>query len=721
MTLEKLHNRLTLATMSVALLCLGVASGDMFIVVAVLSAVALGVLFTEKPLLSASMSDWLGFGLGVGAALAAYTSGASLLEVAAFFLVFVQAVKLPARKRERDFRLLYAFSVLDVGVAAALTFDLSFGILFLVFAFCSIWALSVHSIWLSATKESRQQPLEGLMGGMLFAVVLALSLSTVVFVLFPRIGAGFLSRVTGPTYVSGVSDVIDLTNLGPIMRDDTEVLRVQIEGLPYHRASMLYLRGTTLVHYEDGVWRRADPTTEEVLRQMGATRIGGFPVWGVRSEEDARRLQKRFCSRWRTRVKVKVWLKPLFAKGVDEQFLFVMSEPMWLLFRGRLRPSKLYISPSGSIIWGGRQRDIVFYEAECALISRSPNLTNCRSPRYFGDVDYLQLPPETPGFPLRRLRELAETICLRAAANTPYQMACAIEDWLSRNLKYTLKPSRSDRFTDPTCDFLFNTKKGHCELFASAMALMLRSLGVACRVVTGFRGGVYNPVGDFYVVRRENAHAWVEVLLDDDTDPRNFNAVRWVTFDPTPPYHPPERGLFSWVGDLISYLRHRWLTHIVLYGRGQQKALLEMLTRTGRKAAWSLRSFLKSIFDVLSAVLQMLLPFLIMGGCVFVAVLLLRRRRRHRTKAPPQPALWFYRLLLAAARKRGLKRKPSYTPFELQPLLVAVFGSKTKQEIEFLTRCFVEARYGGRLCGTEGQLKSALKRVLQSRAVSKTS
>ncbi|RKY15278.1 MAG: hypothetical protein DRP82_02100, partial [Planctomycetota bacterium] len=333
MTLEKLHNWLTLVTMSVALLCLGVASGDILIMVAVLSAVALGVLFSERPLLSASVSDWLGFGLGVGAAVSAYISAASLLEIASFFLVFVQAVKLPARKRERDFRLLYAFSVLDVGVAAALTYDISFGVLFLTFAFCSIWALSVHSIWLSATKESRQQPLKGLTGGVLFAAVLTLCLSGVVFMLFPRIGAGFLSHITGPTYVSGVSDVIDLTDLGPIMCDDTEVLRVQVEGLPHHDASMLYLRGTTLVHYEGGVWRRADPATEEVLQEMGVTRIGGFPVWGVRSEEDARSLQKRFCRRWRRRVKVKVWLKPLLSKGGDEQFLFVMSEPMWLLFR----------------------------------------------------------------------------------------------------------------------------------------------------------------------------------------------------------------------------------------------------------------------------------------------------------------------------------------------------------------------------------------------------
>ena len=716
MTLEKLHNWLTLATISVALLCLGVASGDILIMVAVLSAVALAVLFAERPLLSASVSDWLGFGLGSGAAVSAYISAANLLEVASFFLVFVQAVKLPARKRERDFRLLYAFSVLDVGVAAALTSDLSFGVLFLTFAFCSIWALSVHSVWLSATKESRQQPLKGLMGGVLFAAVLALSLSGVVFVLFPRIGAGFLSHTVGATYVSGVSDVMDLTDLGPIMRDDTEVLRVQVEGLPNQDASMLYLRGTTLVHYEDGVWRRASPATEEVLQEMGATRISGFPVWGVRSEQDARSLQSRFCRRWRRRVKVRVWLKPLLQKGGDEQFLFVMSEPMWLLFRGRLRPSKLYISPSGSIIWGERQYETVLYEAECALINPSADLTNCSSPRYFRNVDYLQLPSETPGFPLKRLRELAETICVRAGANTPYQMARAIEDWLSRNLKYTLKPSRSDRSTDPTCDFLFNTKKGHCELFASAMALMLRSLGVACRVVTGFRGGVYNPVGDFYVVRRENAHAWVEVLLDDDTNPHNFNAVRWVTFDPTPPYEPPQRGLFSWVDDLISYLRHRWLTHVVLYGRGQQRALLKMIGRTGKKAAWSLRSFLRRLFGTLSAVLQTLLPFLVMAGCVFVVVILLRWRRRRRAKAPPQPALWFYQLLLAAAQKRGLKRKLSYTPFELQQLLVAVFGSRTRQEIEFLTRCFVEARYGRRVCGSEAQLKSALRRVLKSKA-----
>jgi len=720
MSLNRLHDRLTLGATAVALACLAVASGSMVFVVMAGVGVVMGIFGLGRPFLSPKVSDWLGFGGGACLAASAYASGASLLDIAAYFLVCVQVFKLPARKRELDFRLLYAFGVLDVGVAAAMTFDLSFGLLFCAYAFCAVWALIVHSIWLAAPHAKRDEPVAGLMRGVVLASTLALVVSVAVFVFFPRIGARFLGQMSARTYVSGVSDVVDLTDLGPIRRDKEEVMRVQLEGVEPPRPSSLYIRGATLPHYQDGVWRRHEPGVEETLNQMGGTYIENFPVWGVRDVEDARALATRYCSRWRKRAKLKVWLKPLLVEGASDQFIYVVSEPMWLLFKGRCVPKTIYVSPSGTLIWGSPQNQMAYYEVECALLERTERLLMCRSPRFFHATDYLQLPPESPGFPLSKIRELAETICLKARANTPYQMACAIERWLSRNLRYTYSPSRRDKFLDPTYEFLFRTREGHCELFASAMALMLRCVGVACRVVTGFRGGVYNSVGGFFVVRRENAHAWVEVLLDDDEDPHNFNAVRWVTFDPTPPYRPPERGLFWWVSDIIAYLRHRWLTHVVLYGSRQQEAFLRLIGATGRKAAWSIRGFLRGFFSGLLSLLQALLPLFIIGASVVVAVFLIRKRPR-RERPASEPAVWFYRALLKAARKRGLHRRPSQTPFELLPSLVAVFGREARRELEFLTRCFVETRYGGRRCEEEARLKAALDVVLQSRTPAKRS
>ncbi len=100
----------------------------------------------------------------------------------------------------------------------------------------------------------------------------------------------------------------------------------------------------------------------------------------------------------------------------------------------------------------------------------------------------------------------------------------AIRRRLARDYAYTLKPERTRR-GDPTLAFLRESKKGHCEYFASATVLLARALDIPARLVTGYRVFEYNPVGAYFVVRRRDAHAWSEVWIDG----------RWQTHDTTPP------------------------------------------------------------------------------------------------------------------------------------------------------------------------------------------
>jgi len=71
-------------------------------------------------------------------------------------------------------------------------------------------------------------------------------------------------------------------------------------------------------------------------------------------------------------------------------------------------------------------------------------------------------------------------------------------------------------------NFLFTRRKGHCEYFASSMAVMLRTQGIPARVVNGFAGSTYNPVSDLYMIRASDAHSWVEAFID---------GPGWMTFD----------------------------------------------------------------------------------------------------------------------------------------------------------------------------------------------
>jgi transglutaminase-like putative cysteine protease len=112
-----------------------------------------------------------------------------------------------------------------------------------------------------------------------------------------------------------------------------------------------------------------------------------------------------------------------------------------------------------------------------------------------------------------------------ASDTAPIDQAREIERHLRKDYTYSLSLLKSE-VSDPLAHFLFERKAGHCEYFASAMAVMLRTIGIPSRVVTGFQSGIYNPISGWQVIRASDAHSWVEAFL-----PRRG----WTTFDPTPP------------------------------------------------------------------------------------------------------------------------------------------------------------------------------------------
>src|SRR5208282_2046059 len=129
----------------------------------------------------------------------------------------------------------------------------------------------------------------------------------------------------------------------------------------------------------------------------------------------------------------------------------------------------------------------------------------------------------------------------------------------------------------PVDHFLFESKRGHCEFFSTAMALMLRTVGIPSRNVTGFVGGTYNRFGRYYAVRQGDAHSWVEAYLDDPTRPG------WQTFDPTPTSgaQPLEDTTGAWVylRDLVEALSQRWNRYVVGYDLRTQVRLFEDMAR----------------------------------------------------------------------------------------------------------------------------------------------
>jgi len=129
-----------------------------------------------------------------------------------------------------------------------------------------------------------------------------------------------------------------------------------------------------------------------------------------------------------------------------------------------------------------------------------------------------------------------------------------LQEYLRDHYRYTLHlPATVQK--DPLANFLFERKEGHCEYFASAMAVMLRGLGIPARVVNGFRGGEFNDLSGQYLVRARDAHSWVEAYF-----PRHG----WVSFDPTPASSLPlSKGGWNRVSLYLDAMTSFWRKWIV--------------------------------------------------------------------------------------------------------------------------------------------------------------
>ena len=163
---------------------------------------------------------------------------------------------------------------------------------------------------------------------------------------------------------------------------------------------------------------------------------------------------------------------------------------------------------------------------------------------------------------------------ITASAPSNYDKAVALEQYLSTHFGYTLELPRTLP-PDPLANFLFERKKGHCEYFASSMAVMLRSLRIPSRIVTGFRGGEFNDLTGQYVVRASDAHSWVEAY---------FPGSGWISFDPTPAGSLPTRTGWSRMQLYVDAAASFWREWIINYDVSHQRTL-------GKDAATNTRRF----------------------------------------------------------------------------------------------------------------------------------
>jgi protein-glutamine gamma-glutamyltransferase len=240
---------------------------------------------------------------------------------------------------------------------------------------------------------------------------------------------------------------------------------------------------------------------------------------------------------------------------------------------------------------------------------------------------------------------------------------------------------------------LFESKRGHCEFYSTAMAVLLRTLDVPTRNVTGFIGGTYNRFGRYYAVRQGDAHSWVEVYLE---------GRGWTRFDPTPPSDAAPQseisGALAFVRDFVEAAAQRWNRHVVGYDLKQQVHLL----RSVRERYSEIRGS-SQLGGALGSPRRLALA---LGGLMLLAAGVYWLRRQRRSEAPPREraaasevnltqAVALYRSLDAVMAARTIGRAQSTPPLAHARALVEL-GHPAGPEILELTEIYVEARFGGR-------------------------
>ncbi len=208
------------------------------------------------------------------------------------------------------------------------------------------------------------------------------------------------------------------------------------------------------------------------------------------------------------------------------------------------------------------------------------------SPPREADKQTLAVPPDL----LPRLQKIAEPLVASIDADSQTGIearARKLEFFLreSGQFSYTLQMDVIDRRLDPVEDFLVNRKKGHCEYFASALALLLRSVDIPSRVVNGFKGGDWNELTETMNVRQKHAHSWVEAYIG--LTPGPDRAPIWITLDPTPASERQESiahvgGIAGTFRPFTDAIRHIWVFYVVGFDGERQNRLLYAPMRATR-------------------------------------------------------------------------------------------------------------------------------------------
>lgn len=472
-------------------------------------------------------------------------------------------------------------------------------------------------------------------------------LMLILFVLVPRIGPLWSMNIDNNKAKTGISDRMTPGDITELSKSSELAFRVEILAGEVPPQRELYWRGAIFSHFDGRTW--------SVNKSAFVPRKDNWEGILIDEEADANRLIYRVFLEPTNHE----WVFTIPFATIDNEELFLGYDLTW----ARRNPI------TGSIS----------YEAT----SYYNYLNSVNQLRWREKERNLQLPPEGDLRARAWALKVFDSVGEEPEAFVDYVMRYFNEEPFS----YTLRPT--PLYNNTIDQFLFATRNGFCTHYAGAFVFLLRSVGIPARMVGGYQGAEPNDAGDYLTVRQYNAHAWVEVWLQDQgwvrVDPTMAVAPQrildgpqglesdenFLSDSPLSPYKLRNWPVLSNIRQSLDHLDYLWTKWVVGYNSTTQTEFLSRFLGnvTPQKIAYALA--------------------IIGGGCVLLfAVLLLWDRPAHKVNRVDKQYLKFCRKLA----KKGLIRRPHEAPLQFAKR-VSQEKPQLAEKITKITQLYVKLRY----------------------------
>jgi len=680
------------------------------------------------------------------------TASTRVVKHAANLSLFLQLLKLYNRKTARDYKQMYLISFFQFVSCTTLTTSFGFFFLFGLYVLVALWTLSLFHIrdqvehfkayrLLPRVVEHGGTPFFGrasgvssalgrrpILGPGYFAATFALALVILLtafgmFFLFPRQQVAGQSELLGRFRIGratmGLSGEIDLDRYGRIFEDRETVMKVTLPYVPYVPEKVLW-RARALACFDGVRWQEGPPgLVAPDSRLTKPLRVDAPQAGFYRPDYEYTPSRYRDLEAEKLQTHAEIWEQRVFVEPGHALFLVAATSPPVLIDSDR----SFTVEPMATFRFVGPPDMPVSYTVHSEFtppsehtLLRASAVTDKEDPDGRVRAFYLASTPLSA-----KSKALLENEIRIADYATAYGKIKAIKAYLEDNYTYALEIERAAEGVDPIENFLVHTKRGHCEYFASAMALMLQESGIPARVVLGYMTTQENWkkfFGGYFKIRQQDAHAWVEAALVIDGE------IQWVPFDPSPRQAltpPPASAIgrfFLGVSEFFEALKTRWHESVIAFNRQHQHDIAETLEKTLREMRRSAIANLHAVWGrirwvwarltrtrVTAALTPIALACFLVAGALLIHRRVMRWLRFRRAYIENRPekqlhSVRFYERMLRALLQHDIVKPAAQTPREF----VGAFDGRDRLQsvIEGLTSLYYAVRFGhAQLTGTQ--------------------